>query len=133
MQAAKKIFFNAFFASFLFLNLLATPAQASLWDSQTGMDDSIANAYGTTEESTDIRIFVANLIKVFLGLLGLIFLILIIVAGYNYMTAQGNQEKIEKSVGQIKAAIIGLVIIIAAFSIASFVTEEIFDAVNKYG
>lgn len=64
---------------------------------------------------------VAVIIKSFLGLLGVIFVILIIIAGYNWMTAAGDEEKIKKATSTIRSATIGLLIIIAAYAITYFV------------
>lgn len=64
---------------------------------------------------------VAVVIRGFLGLLGVIFIILIIIAGYNWMTARGDEEKITKATSTIRSAIIGLLIIVAAYAITYFV------------
>jgi cytochrome bd-type quinol oxidase subunit 2 len=64
---------------------------------------------------------VAVIVKTFLGLLGVIFVILIIIAGYNWMTAAGDEEKIKKATSTIRSAIIGLIIIVAAYAITYFV------------
>jgi len=53
--------------------------------------------------------------------LSLIFIVLILYAGYNWMTAGGEEKKVEDAKGTITRAIIGLVIIIAAFAITYFV------------
>ncbi len=68
---------------------------------------------------------VATIIKGFLGLLGVIFIILIVIAGYNWMTAAGDEEKIKKATSTIRSAIIGLLIIIAAYSITYFVFQNL--------
>ncbi|QQS60425.1 hypothetical protein IPN41_00350 [Candidatus Falkowbacteria bacterium] len=68
---------------------------------------------------------VALIIKSFLGLLGVIFIILIVLAGYNWMTAAGDEEKIKKATSTIRSAIIGLLIIIAAYSITYFVFQNL--------
>lgn len=65
--------------------------------------------------------FIAKLITAFLSLLGVIFIILIILAGYNWMTAGGEEEKVRKAKDMIKRALIGLFIIIAAYAITVFV------------
>ena len=64
---------------------------------------------------------VAAVIKGFLALLGVIFIILIIHAGYRYMMARGNEEQVKEARDQIRRAIIGLLIIIAAYAITYFV------------
>lgn len=64
-------------------------------------------------------------IRVGLSLLGVIFIILILLAGYNWMTAAGDEEKITKASKTIRAAIIGLLIIVAAFAIWMFISNII--------
>lgn len=75
---------------------------------------------------------VATIIKGFLGLLGVIFIILIVIAGYNWMTAAGDEEKIKKATSTIRSAIIGLLIIIAAYSITYFVFQNLPGAGSGY-
>ena len=64
-------------------------------------------------------------ISAFLGLLGIIFLVLIIYAGFEWMTAQGDEEKVTKAKDTLTRAVIGLVIIIAAYSITYFVFSSL--------
>jgi len=70
---------------------------------------------------TSLAGIVATVVKAFLGLLGIIFLVLIIYAGYNWMTAQGDEEKVTKAKETLTRAVIGLVIITAAYAITYFV------------
>jgi len=67
----------------------------------------------------------ATAIKAFLGLLGIIFLVLIIYAGYTWMTAQGEEEKVTRAKETLQRAIIGLIIIVAAYSITYFVFSNL--------
>lgn len=64
---------------------------------------------------------IAIIITGFLSLLGIIFIVLIIIAGYNWMTSAGDEQKITKAKETIQRAIIGLIIIVAAYSISYFV------------
>ncbi len=64
-------------------------------------------------------------ISAFLGLLGIIFLILIIYSGFNWMTAQGDEEKVTLAKNTLTRAIIGLVIIILAYAITYFVFSSL--------
>ena len=64
-------------------------------------------------------------IKGFLGLLGLIFIILVIIAGYNWMTAGGDEAKVTKAKSTIQRATIGLIIIIASYAITAFVFKAL--------
>ncbi len=69
-----------------------------------------------------------TVVSAFLGLLGVIFMVLIIYAGYNWMTAEGEEEKVKKAKDTIRQAIIGLVLIIAAYAIWAFVRARIIGA-----
>lgn len=79
-----------------------------------------SNADSTTLGST-----MAVIIKAFLSLLGIIFVVLILIAGYKYMTAQGDEGKVEEALESIKRAVIGLIIIVAAYSITAFVFKNL--------
>src|SRR3989338_5691560 len=68
-------------------------AQAESWlDKQTGFGASgeIPKSFGATDKPQDVRIITANVVRIFLGFIGLIFVVLIIMAGYKWMTARGN-------------------------------------------
>jgi len=73
---------------------------------------------------TDPRIMAANVIRIALGFLGIIAVGLIIYAGWLYMTAAGEEEKIEKAKKILINAIIGLVIILSAFGITTFIMSR---------
>lgn len=79
--------------------------------------------------NTSIGDVVANVIQAVLGLLGIIFIVLMVYAGYLWMMAGGNEEQVKKAKDLIRAAIIGLIIIVAAYSITYFV----FEALSKAG
>lgn len=69
-----------------------------------------------------------NVIGVLLGFLGLLFVILVLYAGFLWMTAAGDDAKIKKAKQIIIAATIGVVIIFAAYAITSFVIKNISNA-----
>ncbi|HMB66108.1 MAG TPA: hypothetical protein VKO42_04480, partial [Patescibacteria group bacterium] len=102
----------------------------SVWalaSSDLGM--TYGNATGLS--ATDPRIIIANIIRVILGFLGVLALGLIIYAGFLWMTSNGNQEKIDKAKNILKAAIIGLIIILASFGIATFLINNILSATGN--
>lgn len=59
-----------------------------------------------------------------LSLLGVIFLVLMVLAGYNWMTASGNEQKVEEAKSTIKRAIIGLIIVLGSWAIWNFILEQ---------
>ncbi|MFA5644496.1 MAG: hypothetical protein WC928_03155 [Patescibacteria group bacterium] len=64
-----------------------------------------------------------------LSLLGIIFIILIVYAGIQWMTAGGNEEAVKKAQGKIKDAIIGLVITISAYAIWNLIDRFIISRI----
>ncbi len=64
---------------------------------------------------------VGKVISVLLGLLGIIFLGLIVYAGTLWMIAAGNEDKVTRSKDTMRRAIIGLVIVVGAYAISQYV------------
>jgi len=126
----KQILCFVLILSFLLLSLVnffsINEAQAGdLWQMQEGKD-KIGKAFGQAgEDPLDVREVIVNIIKIFLTFVGIIFLVMIILAGYKWMTAAGNQDKIGEAKSQLKAAIIGIIIILAAYVITEFIAEEL--------
>lgn len=94
------------------------------FDKQVGISETKVH-FGTN--TTDVRTVIARGIKTVLGLLGIIFLIMLIIAGFRYMTASGDDEKVKTALSQIRQAVIGLIIIILSYAVTKFV----FDAITK--
>lgn len=68
---------------------------------------------------------VGKAIKILLSMIGVLFTILIIYAGYLWLTARGNDESISKAKGIISSSIIGLIILLMAYSITNFIVPRI--------
>lgn len=110
----------------------ALPTPLDLLDQNILVDiqdqgDRAASAFGNRTDETTLTQYVANIIAVFLGLLGTIFIVLMIYSGYTWMTAAGNVEKVSKAQATIKVAIIGLIIITAAYAITYFIFSRLPD------
>jgi hypothetical protein len=71
---------------------------------------------------------IGEVIKVFLGFLAIIFIILVIYAGFLWMTSAGDDAKVTKAKGLITNAIIGIIIILAAYILTSFVIGAVLDS-----
>lgn len=80
--------------------------------------------YAAADQSTLAKI-IGIVIQAFLGLLGVIFLVYMLYAGYNWMIAQGEEEKVTKAKDTIQRAIIGLIIVIAAYAISAWVFSKL--------
>ncbi len=70
----------------------------------------------------------ATLVNLLLSFLGVIVLILIIWGGFVWMTAAGNEEKVTKAQGILRAAIIGLLIVLASYGISLYAFNTFEDA-----
>ncbi len=79
-----------------------------------------------------ISVVVAAVIRVMLTFLGVIFICLMIFAGFRWMTSAGNEEAISKAKRIMIAAIIGVVIVILAFAITTFVFDTILKGRSNY-
>ncbi len=62
-----------------------------------------------------------NIIRIFIGSLGIIFLFIIIYSGFVLIFSKGNSEKIKDVMNIISKAIIGIIIIIFSYAIIIFI------------
>jgi len=76
----------------------------------------------------DVRATAATIINAAMGLLGIIAVIIILLGGFKWMVAAGNDEKVKEAKKLIISGIIGLVIILAAYAIARFVVDALVNA-----
>jgi amino acid transporter len=111
-------------------NTPVVQADATELKSQVGFQESeIPDNFGG-DNPVDLREMIVDLIKIFLTFLAIIFLILIIWGGYQWMVAGGNGDKVEKAKDTIKNGVIGIIIIMSAYAITHFVLDDIFDILS---
>jgi hypothetical protein len=79
----------------------------------------------------DIRIIAAKIIRIGLGLLGLIAVVLILYAGFTWMTSGGNEEKIGTAKKTLINATIGLAIIMSSLAITQFILNALSNATGS--
>lgn len=93
------------------------------WDFSTnsGLVNTAGNAGYSGGSPDEFPETIGKYISIFLSFLGVIFLILMIYGGFLWMTAAGEESKVEDARKIIRNAIIGLVIIISAYGITEFV------------
>lgn len=134
LNKIKKIILPIIFSLILLFAFQANVfAAGSFWNSQVGLGsgDQVKDVLpGGSNTNADPRIIIAQVINIFLGFLGIIFLCLTVYAGYLYMTANGEEKKTQDALGIIRTAIIGLIIILAAYGIANLVIKQVYDAAN---
>src|SRR3989338_4532536 len=108
-------------------------ALPTLLRAQEKLDANYLLGGGKIEKSSglgtkDIRDTIGSIINVFMGLLGTVAVVIILIGGFQWMTAGGNEEKVEKAKKMIGAGVIGLAIILAAYSITRFVVGSLVNA-----
>jgi uncharacterized membrane protein YwzB len=126
MKTAKIFLISAILlANFLliFPNLVLAAAP-NLGGAITGQLEILrpGSGYGAYVSPT---VIVGNIIFAILTVVGIVFLILIFYAGFRWMTSGGNEETIKKAKTTLTRAIIGLIIILASYSISWFVVDYI--------
>lgn len=76
----------------------------------------------------DLKDTVSQIIRIILSFLGILAVIIILWGGFVWMTALGDEGKVETAKKLIVAGIIGIVIILSAYAIATFVINNINNA-----
>lgn len=114
---SRKIFWAGSLAVLLFLN----SAGSGLAQSRLGGLEATKAPIGYKER--DIFVIGSGVARTALSFLGVIFVALIIVGGFIWMTAQGNAAKTKTAGKLIVAAVIGLIIIVASYTISSWVAD----------
>lgn len=106
--------------------LLAAPvAQATTYSSFGGnYGDSLG--LGDADPVT----ITVNVINWILGILALIAVIMILIGGFKWLTAGGNEEKVEGAKKLLIAALIGLAIILAAWGLAIYAIDNLLNFTN---
>lgn len=91
---------------------------------QSGLN-KLAGEVGYNKTPKTPEAYIGQILMLAFSLVGVIFLALIIYAGVHWMTAQGNSSQVEKAKDTLIKAIVGLVIIMAAYAITFFVVNAI--------
>lgn len=120
----KLIFIIIFAFSFLLYN------HPTLAFNDYGLDETAktVNAFKNQVGSTSsgfLQDRLGQIIGLVLSLIGVVFFVLIIYAGINWMLSGGNEQKITKSKDLILNATIGLIIVFAAYAITSFLGNQL--------
>lgn len=113
---------------FCFLGLNLVSAQVLNLKNSRDFINQTATYAGVSGQEQSLPLIAARVIQALLGLVGTVFIVLFIYGGFLYMTSGGNDEKIKKGKDLLKNAIIGLFIIMAAYSIAYFISSVLENA-----
>ncbi len=120
---------SIFFISLLFLLITIFNFQITLatepenFGLKTTADSS--GLISNNSENQDIVTIVGNIVGYALYFTGSIFFILIIIAGFTWMTAGGEEKKVKDAKDKIKGAIMGIIVILCAYIITNFVFDTL--------
>lgn len=98
-----------------------------LFQNQAGND--VASSLGVS--SSNLTVTVARIIRSFLGLLGIVAVVIVVIGGFEWMTAGGNEEKVGTAKKRIMQGTIGLALILSSFAIAQFIVTSLVGATTN--
>jgi len=102
--------------------IAADPA-FSLENSGTIVDNAGTSA--GLSNTWDLPTLIGRFISIALGILGLVFVVYVVYAGFLYLTAQGEETNVKKAKKMLSQAVIGLVLIVSAYAITNVVTDAL--------
>lgn len=100
----------------LLLNFGGSTAMAQLIN-DGDVPDNLAGTTGTAGGSA--RGLIKNIINFFLGFLGLLAVVMVIYGGFLYVSSAGNEENVNKAKKILLYAVVGIIVIIAAFALVN--------------
>lgn len=111
------------------MGVAISPVAVGAIDVNTGLNGSEAcnntdDACDIVKNSDNLETMVANGIKLALQILGTVAVIIIIIAGFRFVTANGNKDSVAKARNTILYAAIGLIVAILSYAIVTFVTSR---------
>jgi len=116
---------NKLFALFLSLIVIIFLADFSLAQDmglelvESGLDGALGSA------GTDPRVVVVRIIQIALSFLGILALGLALYAGFLWMTSNGEEDRIDKAKVILRNAVIGLIIILSAWGIVTYIIARL--------
>jgi len=87
----------------------------------------VAGAAQVSQSS--LEAYVANIVGVALTIIGTLFFLLVVYGGYIWMIARGNEKEADRAKDIITTASIGLVIVVIAYALSSFVVKSLVGAI----
>jgi len=91
--------------------------------SSTGSLNSFANQAGYTDKAKTPEFYIGLLLNGLFSILGIIAIAMLIYSGVVWMTARGNESKVEKAKENIIDVIMGLIFIIGSYALTTFLLK----------
>jgi len=133
--SSKKIYVISVFALVLSFFFAANFCLAAFLKNGVNIGNQAIKSAELGYDVTGGNIFslVQIVVNAFLAIIGVLLLIYLLYAGYHWMTAQGDEKKVDKAKETIQRAITGLIIIVAAYAISIFVMDRLQQGTLREG
>lgn len=115
----------------LFLGLLALFTTTNTVLAQNFGVNEVNNTIALSQG--DPRVLIGRIIQIILSFLGVITLVLVMYAGFLWMTSNGEEEKVSQAKKILSSSIIGLVIILSSWGIATYIINRLAGATGSLG
>ncbi|MFH1252813.1 MAG: Ig-like domain-containing protein [Candidatus Uhrbacteria bacterium] len=109
------------------LLLVLIPYFPALAETQSGSAILNTAAAASGLSTSSVPIIVARIIRVLLGVLGIILVCWIIYCGWLYLTSHGEVEKIKKAGKIFSSSAIGLLLVFGSFSLTTFILNKLLE------
>lgn len=110
------------------ISILKFLADAKAVDAKTNAQDQLTGLSTNSGLSTNLlgpSGILTVIINTAIGLVGIVATIMLIIGGFRYATSAGNEKAVTAAKQQIMYAIIGIIIVLIAFAITSFVLTSV--------
>ena len=90
------------------------------------LDDVAEKAqYSGGSDDTELAAYIGRIIQYILATLGVVFLTLLIFAGFTYMTARGDTEKVQEAKDIMEHVVVGLIIILMSYAVSFYIVNKV--------
>jgi type IV secretory pathway VirB2 component (pilin) len=80
-----------------------------------------ANPALATDGAAQTQSFIKSIVTTLVGLAGAVAVVFMVIGGFHYITSSGHPEKLDKAKKTLLYSGVGLVIVLAAYTIVDFV------------
>ncbi len=87
--------------------------------------DGVDGAGGSGEGGDKVVATIKNVINILLFLIGLFAVVMIVIAGFRFVTSNGDANTVTQAKNTIIYAVIGIVVAVMAYAIVNFILNQI--------
>jgi hypothetical protein len=108
------------------------PPKKQMWETITyNLDLLTTKKLGALPSDYDRHpsVIIARLVIIVLNFLAALFIILMVYAGFSWMFAGGNEERVSKARDIVKDSIIGAILVFGAYAVTYFILQSLTSAI----